>query len=309
MDYQTYLRNKDKQRRRNKNYALYALYLLIPLFLIGSTFTDERIISKCKDIYEEKVVYEQIIQEKEVEISRLKGDYSSQVDSLSDHLDETESNCEASLAAANERINALTTRIAQLERENTEKDAYISQLEKDKSELTDHNNQLQERITEKNREIAELQNQLRACERASNNWEGQFNAMKEDRDRYKGLYERYKGLYESEQEKYASCAAEQDNLIQDRDRYKRLYDAEKRKFTTCSNEKEALIQDRDRYRNLYTQMKEKYENLRTAQTTVSIDPISSIPGDEFMWIKTEQRYRVVVNGKVVRYIMGDPCLR
>jgi hypothetical protein len=70
-----------------------------------------------------------------------------------------------------------------------------------------------------------------------------------------------------------------------------------------------LKKDHDILDRNYYQTKTKYDRLLQEKSRVTIEVVSSIPGNDFMWIENDIRYKVSVNGKAVKYLRGDPLFR
>ena len=259
MDYLSYLNDKERNRKRKKNLVFNALYIIIPIFLLASTFTNERIITECEDIYEEKIVYEQLVKEKEVQITRLTEVCTRRVDSLS-----------RLLGVSTEDINSITDEI-QEERDRSSQlddaldDAIESQSTTDEklARALAKIKQLENTINGKDREIKRLNDELTTCEKVRNQALLDLEACEE---KYNDI-SKYKGYYESEKKRFANV-----------------------------NRK-------------YQDLKNKYDELLKQKSRASITRVNSIPGDDFMWIESNRSYKVTVDGKVVRYLRGDPCLK
>lgn len=71
MRYLQYLEEKEKKMKSAKGTIVKAMYLLIPLFLMGTTFVNERIITECEVIHNERVEYRKKIVTLEKKIVRL----------------------------------------------------------------------------------------------------------------------------------------------------------------------------------------------------------------------------------------------
>lgn len=294
MDYLSYMDKKDKNRRRKKNYAIYALYLLIPVFLFASTFTNERIITKCEDIYHEKIVYEQEVIEKETIINKC----SHRVDSLSRLLGintidykivtEKKKEVEASNSTLKDRIRLLEKALADAEAALTEKDKslknsaeLIGQLRGDNAAKDERIKRLNASVQEQEAKIAELESQLWICEK--------------DRDQAVREKESCEDRYKTVREERDALKRANEQLTKSRDSYKSMYEAEQRKNANLQARYDKLKGEYDRCASNLSQMKQ-------ATPTVTIEPVSSVPGNNFMLIKRNQRYKVVVNGRIMQYI-------
>jgi chromosome segregation ATPase len=318
MDYLSYLNKKDNNRRRKKNLVIYALYFLIPVLLLASTYTNEKIIKECDVIYKEKVKYEQVIKEKEARIIQLVEVCSTQVDSLSRLLGISTGD----MQSISEDFQEALDKSSQLD--DALDDAVETQAETD-AKLADALaliDQLQKTLADKNREIELLKSQLATCETTRDkaikdhqNCEERYNNLREENDalkkentRLKTERDRFERNYNTQKDRNTELQEKYDNMKVDRDRYKTNYNNEKKRYTALQTKYKDLKKDHDILDRNYYQTKTKYDRLLQEKSRVTIEVVSSIPGNDFMWIENDIRYKVSVNGKAVKYLRGDPCL-
>lgn len=172
MDYLKYLANRDKKRKQKKRIAINMLYVLVPVFLIASTFTNEIVIDKCEDIYEENTILLDSIayikancKANDFEADSTLGLKNKEVQELEDK----KRKLVAEMLSTSKKISTLEISMNDLKLNNRSKDDQIKNLEKEielfKKLVKDH--EIEEAILED--EITELLKDIETVAKERNN--------------------------------------------------------------------------------------------------------------------------------------------
>jgi DNA repair exonuclease SbcCD ATPase subunit len=170
MNFLDFLRSKENKRRRAKRITINLIYLLIPVVLIATNYSNNRIISECEVIHEEYVSCQK-------EVDRLRDgqpieDNDQELQELRDvleQLQEENKRLEDINAGLSQGDTDLSDVIEELNRKIRDIESNLRQCERERNRLAQDNERLRNRpqpdAPDCKDQIEEIENQRDECER------------------------------------------------------------------------------------------------------------------------------------------------